>query len=103
MSLKGLKKWVPAYRIYCNDVYPMSTRTGCLTDSVLYFLLKCNFAKLEKKTCASSHLNVEALHVKCSLEKEWEKILQSTICAVVKGFRGRLEKIIKAKGGHIEQ
>ena len=32
-----------------------------------------------------------------------EKILGSTVCAGVKSFRGRLEKIIKAKWGHIEQ
>ena len=30
--------------------------------------------------------------------KEWEKIPQSTICVTVESFRGRLEKIIKAKG-----
>ena len=30
--------------IYYNDVYPMSTKTACLTGSVLYFLLKCNLA-----------------------------------------------------------
>ena len=51
---------------------------------------------LEKKACTSFHLNVEALER--LLEKEREKILQSTIHATVKSFRGRLKKIIKAKG-----
>ena len=39
---------------------------------------------LEKKACASSHSNAKAL--KRSLEKEWEKILQSTICAAVESL-----------------
>ena len=56
-----------------------------------------NIWSILEKTCASSHLNVEAL--KRSLEKEWEKISQSAICAAIKSFRGRLKKIIKAKGG----
>ena len=61
----------------------------------------CLWSILEKEACATVHNNTEAL--KKSLEREWAKIPQETIRAAVKSFRGRLERIIAAKGGHIEK
>ena len=60
----------------------------------------CVWSLLEADACASSHVSVEAL--KSSLEKAWAKIPQETLCKAAKGFCGRLEHVIKAKGGHIE-
>ena len=60
----------------------------------------CVWSLLEADACASSHVSVEAL--KSSLEKAWAKIPQETLCKATKGFCGRLEHVIQARGGHIE-
>jgi len=61
----------------------------------------CVWSILEKEACATAHDNTETL--KKSLEREWAKIPQETFRAAVKSFRGRLERVIAAKGGHIEK
>ena len=55
---------------------------------------------LEADACASSHVSVGAL--KSSLEKAWAKIPQETLRKAPEGFRGRLERVIQARGAHIE-
>ena len=58
-----------------------------------------DFYLLEADACAF-YVSVEAL--KSSLEKAWVKIPQKTLCKAAEGFRGRLEHVIQARGGHIE-
>ena len=60
----------------------------------------CVWSVLEADACASSHVSVEAL--KSSLEKAWAKMPQETLRKAAEGFRGRLERVIQAIGGHIE-
>ena len=60
----------------------------------------CVWSVLEADACASSHVSVEAL--KSSLEKAWAKMPQETLRKAAEGFRGRLERVIQARGGHIE-
>ena len=55
---------------------------------------------LETETCSSSHDNVDAL--KSSLVKAWAKMPQKKLRAAVESFRGRIERVIQADGGHIE-
>ena len=59
----------------------------------------CVWSLLEADACAS-HVSVGAL--KSSLEKAWAKIPQETLHKAAEGFRGRLERVIQARGGHIE-
>ena len=60
----------------------------------------CVWSVLEADACASSHVSVEAL--KSSLEKAWAKMSQETLRKAAEGFRGRIERVIQARGGHIE-
>ena len=55
---------------------------------------------LEAEACAKIHDIVEGLKV--SLKKAWGEIPQEKLCISVESFRGRLERVVKAKGGHIE-
>ena len=55
---------------------------------------------LEAKACAKTQNNIEGLKV--SLKKAWAKIPQEKLCISVESFRGRLKRVVKAKGGHIE-
>ena len=55
---------------------------------------------LEAKACTKTHDTVEGLKV--SLKKAWPKIPQEKLCVSVESFRERLERVVKAKGGHIE-
>ena len=58
------------------------------------------WSMLETEASAAPHDTVETL--KASLKKSWAKIPQEKLCVSVESFRGRLEKIVKANGGHIE-
>ena len=60
----------------------------------------CVWSRVEADACASSHVSVGAL--KSSLEKAWAKIPQETLRKAAEGFCGRLERVIQARGGHIE-
>ena len=60
----------------------------------------CVWSRVEADACASSHVSVGAL--KSSLEKAWAKIPQETLRKAAEGFRDRLERVIQARGGHIE-
>ena len=42
------------------------------------------------------------LKLKSSLQKAWVTIPQETLCKAAEGFCGRLERVIQARGGHIE-
>ena len=55
---------------------------------------------LEAQACAKTHNTVEG--VKVSLKKAWAKISQEKLHVSVKSFRGRLERVVKAEGRHIE-
>ena len=55
---------------------------------------------LEAEACAKTHDSVEGLKV--SLKKAWAKIPQEKLRVSVENFRGKLERVVKAKGGHIE-
>ena len=55
---------------------------------------------LEAKSCAKIHDTVEGLKV--SLKRARAKIPQKKLLVSVESFRGRLERVVKAKGGHIE-
>ena len=66
-----------------------------------------NFWSKEMWPPASPDLNsldfnniVEGLKV--SLKKAWAEIQQEKLCVSVESFRGRLERVVKAKGEHIE-
>ena len=60
----------------------------------------CVWSLLEADACVSSHVSVGAL--KSSVEKAWAKIPQETLRKAAEGFRGRPERVIQARGGHIE-
>ena len=60
----------------------------------------CVWSVLEADACASSHVSVEAL--KSSLEKAWAKMSKEILRKAAEGFRGRIERVIQARGGHIE-
>ena len=60
----------------------------------------CVWSVLEADACDSSHVSVKAL--KSSLEKAWVKMPQETLRKAAEGFCGRLERVIQARGGHIE-
>ena len=47
-------------------------------------------------------LETEACVKHTSLKKAWAKIPQEKLHVSVESFRGRLERVVKAKGGHIE-
>ena len=49
---------------------------------------------LEAEACAKTHNTVEGL------KKAWAKIAQEKLRVSVESFRGRLERVVKAKGGH---
>ena len=55
---------------------------------------------LEAEACAKTHDTVEGLKV--SLKKALAKIPQEKLRVLIESFRGRLEKVVKSKGGHIE-
>ena len=55
---------------------------------------------LEAEACAKTHKTIEGLKV--FLKKAWAKIPQEKLCVSVESFRGRLERVVKAKGGQIE-
>ena len=59
----------------------------------------CVWFILEADACASDHDSVEAL--KGSLKKAWDKILQETLRKAVDSFRCRLERVIQARGRHV--
>ena len=51
---------------------------------------------LEAKACAKTHGIIEG--VKVSLKKTWAKIPQEKLRVSVESYRGRLERVVKAKG-----
>ena len=55
---------------------------------------------LEAEACAKTHNTIEGLTV--SLKKAWAKIQQEKLHVSVESFRGRLKRVVKAKGGPIE-
>ena len=55
---------------------------------------------LESKVCATKHRSLDSL--KHSLKREWERIPQEIMRKAVDAFMGRLDLVIRAKGGHIE-
>ena len=55
---------------------------------------------LEEDTCASCHDSVEAL--KGFLKKERDKIPLEILRKAADSFRCRLERVIQARGGHLE-
>ena len=59
------------------------------------------WSMLESKACCSSHDMIGSL--KKSLMKAWAKISQEKLRVAVESFRGRLQQVIDAKGGHIEK
>ena len=60
----------------------------------------CVWFILEADACASTHDSVEAL--KGSLKKAWDKVPEEVLRKSVDGIRCRLERVIQARGGHIE-
>ena len=44
----------------------------------------------------------ERVRRKVSLKKAWAKIPQEKLLVSVESFRGRLKRVVKAKGRHIE-
>ncbi len=56
---------------------------------------------LEARACATSHWNVEAL--KNSVNQEWSNLSsEKFIISTCSSFRSRVEKVVAAGGGHIE-
>ena len=58
------------------------------------------WSMLEKDTSHSEKCSFN--HLKKSLQKAWADISQKKICAAVKAFKSRLEKVIDANGGQME-
>ena len=92
---KKTQKWCQAHfpGFWSKEVWPPSSPDLNPMDF-------CVWSVLEADACASSHVSVEAL--KSSLEKAWAKMPQETLRKAAEGFRGRLERVIQARGGHIE-
>ncbi len=55
---------------------------------------------LEARACDTSHRSVEAL--KKSVNLEWSNVSEKFIISTCSNFRSRLEKVVAAGGGHIE-
>lgn len=60
----------------------------------------CVWGVLQAKACAIKHISLEAL--KNSLRREWKRLSKSCIRTSCQSFRKRLELVVKAKGGYIE-
>ena len=60
----------------------------------------CVWSILEADVCVLSHDSVEAL--KGSLKKAWDKVPQEVLRKSVDSIRCKLERVIQARGGHIE-
>ena len=90
---KKTQKW-------CQDHFPRFWSKEVWPPSDLNTMDLCVWSLLEADACASSHVSVEAR--KSFLEKTWAKIPKKNLCKAAEGFRGRLEHVIQAKGGHIE-
>lgn len=58
------------------------------------------WAILEARACATPHKNLDSL--RHSLLREWNKISVQELRVIVENFSKRLERCIKAKGGHFE-
>ncbi len=58
-------------------------------------------AEIAKTTCSKSHGSVESS--KAAISSTWSKLSKDYIVNVCKAFRRRLEKVITAKGSHIEK
>ena len=56
---------------------------------------------LEAKVCASRHYSLDSL--KASLQREWQRIPQEVLRTSTEAFRKRLDLVITARGGYIEQ
>lgn len=56
---------------------------------------------LEAKVCAKKHQTLGSL--KASLQRAWAALNQNVVRSACNAFHGRLNDVIKAKGGHIEQ
>ena len=55
---------------------------------------------MERKACATSHPNKESL--RAAICREWDDMPESYVANTCKSFRGRVEAVIAASGGHIE-
>jgi hypothetical protein len=58
------------------------------------------WSELERLACKSPHANINDL--KASLKKAWAKLSKEYIEKTCSSFRGRIEAVIEANGGHIE-
>lgn len=56
---------------------------------------------LEARVCTKKYSNLESLKV--ALCREWKRIPEEQVRVACESFFERIDKIIKAKGGHIEQ
>ncbi len=59
------------------------------------------YGKLERKVCSRSYKNLDKL--KKAISKNWSKINHVDLVTACKAFRGQIEAVIKADGGHIEK
>ena len=55
---------------------------------------------IERRACAIPHRNIDELKV--SVEREWSAMSDEFVQSSCAAFRPRIESVIKAKGGHIE-
>ena len=55
---------------------------------------------LEPRACKTPHRNVDDL--KASIIREWDLMPEDFVRKTCASFRGRIEAIIEAEGGHIE-
>ncbi|QQP49428.1 Uncharacterized protein FKW44_010103, partial [Caligus rogercresseyi] len=53
-----------------------------------------------REVCKVSHNSIEAL--KSSITREWNAVDPAEVIRACKSFRGRMEKMVAAEGGHIE-
>ena len=60
----------------------------------------CIWGMLESKVCSTRHHSLDSL--KRQLEQEWQKLPQHVLRTSVDAFKKRLDLIVRAKGGHIE-
>lgn len=79
--------------ISCKEWPPYSPDLNPLDFSI--------WAILEAKVSSKKYLSVDCL--KASLQREWAAIPQKALRAACGAFMTRLNEVIRAKGGHIEQ
>ena len=93
-SLKS-QKWLSenVSRFWDKMMWPPCSPDSNLMDFSVWSLL-------EKEACSVPHKSIESL--KDSLKRAWEKMSQSTLCAICDSVPKRIKLLLKNEGSHFE-